>query len=169
MYENTIIIRKTKTMKKTVFKFMTVLALSLMTISCQKEDDNPMVDNQETINQLTAVSMSGMWRITNFIDSGDDHTSEFANYSFNFQDNNVLTATDGQNTVTGSWSITSDDSSSDDSSDSSDIDFNINFSAPLNFSELTEDWEILTYTDTLIELRHISGGNGGTDLLTLEK
>lgn len=52
---------------------------------------------------------------------------------------------------------------------SGDIDFNIFFASPADFAELTEDWDIITHSATKIELIHVSGGNGGTDLLTFEK
>ncbi|MCW5515726.1 hypothetical protein [Muriicola sp. Z0-33] len=50
-----------------------------------------------------------------------------------------------------------------------EIDFNIFFASPEDFSELTEDWNIISYSPNKIELIHESGGNGGTDLLTFEK
>ena len=52
---------------------------------------------------------------------------------------------------------------------SGDIDFNIFFASPVDFSELSEDWDIITNSSSKIELMHVSGGNGGTDLLTFEK
>jgi len=52
---------------------------------------------------------------------------------------------------------------------SGDIDFNIFFASPVDFSELSEDWDIITNSSSKIELIHVSGGNGGTDLLTFEK
>lgn len=55
------------------------------------------------------------------------------------------------------------------SSTSDDIDFNIFFGSPADFAELSEDWDIISHSATKIELIHISGGNGGTDLLTFEK
>ena len=77
--------------------------------------------------------------------------------------------------MTGSWSIISnsnsnddDDSSSDDDS-SDDVDFNIFFSSSSNFEELSEDWEIVSYTETRIELKHVSGGDGSIDVLVFEK
>lgn len=50
-----------------------------------------------------------------------------------------------------------------------EIDFNILFASPEDFNELSEDWNIVSYSNTKIELIHISGGDGETDLLTLEK
>lgn len=51
-------------------------------------------------------------------------------------------------------------------SDSSGIDFNIFFANPVNFAELSADWDIVTRTDHKIELIHTS--NGDTNLLTFE-
>lgn len=54
-------------------------------------------------------------------------------------------------------------------SSSGEVDFNIFFASPADFAELTEDWNIISYSASKIELIHVSGGNGGTDLLTFEK
>jgi hypothetical protein len=58
---------------------------------------------------------------------------------------------------------------SNDDSPSNDLDFNIGFTAPANFADLTDDWDIVTYSDTTISLIDISGGNGGTDTLVFTK
>lgn len=50
-----------------------------------------------------------------------------------------------------------------------EIDFNIFFASPEDFNELSEEWNIVSYSDTKIELIHVSGGDGVTDLLTFEK
>ena len=57
----------------------------------------------------------------------------------------------------------------DDDDDYGDVDFNIVFSTPADFEELTEDWHIISISNTKIELTHVSGGNGGTDFLTFER
>lgn len=131
------------------------------TCSNDDDNDNSSADTTPVINTVTA----GTWRVTNFMEATTDHTSDFVGYNFTFATSNVLTATNGTNTYTGVWSVTSDDG--DDSE--SDFDFNIAFSTPVNFTELSEDWEIVSRTDVKIVLTHISGGNGGTDFLTFEK
>ena len=50
-----------------------------------------------------------------------------------------------------------------------DSDFITSFASPAIFEDLSEDWEILSRTASKIELKYVSGGNGGTDLLTFEK
>lgn len=52
---------------------------------------------------------------------------------------------------------------------SGEIDFNIFFAAPEDFAELSEDWNIISYSANKIELIHVSGGDGDVDLLTFEK
>ena len=80
----------------------------------------------------------------------------------------MLTATNGTNSYSGTWSVTSSDDSNDDNP-SSDLDFNILFSSPADFADLTDDWDIVTYSSTTISLRDVSGGNGGTDILVFTK
>ncbi|MCZ8145713.1 hypothetical protein [Flavobacterium sp.] len=131
---------------------------------CSNDDDN----SSSSVNQTTVVNTvsSGTWRITLYNDSGTIKTNQFTGYNFTFGPSNVLTATNGTLTHTGIWSVT-DSNSNDDSMD--DLDFNIAFTTPANFLELTDDWDIQSRTDTKIELIDVSGGNGGTDYLTFEK
>ena len=131
---------------------------------CSSDDDSSSADPTPVISTAT----QGTWRVTSFVDSGNDETNHFTGYNFTFGAANVLTAANGTNTYTGTWSVTSDDSSDDDDS-SGDLDFNVAFASPADFNELTEDWDIVTYSSTTISLIHISGGNGGTDTLVFTK
>jgi hypothetical protein len=45
----------------------------------------------------------------------------------------------------------------------------IGFASPASFVEISDDWEVIENTSTKIRLQDVSGGNGGTDLLTFEK
>ena len=132
------------------------------------DDDSNSRPSNARINDVEGTATQGQWRITFFEDSGDNETGNFSGYIFEFDANNLLTATNGSNNYAGTWSVT-DDGSGDDNNNYDDIDFNIGFSNPRNFEELSEDWEIISISNTKIELRHVSGGNGGTDLLTFEK
>ena len=134
--------------------------------SCTDEDDT-VVNNSVDPTPVINVVNNGTWRITLFNDSGVDETLNFTDYDFSFGASNILSATNGTNTYSGTWSVTSDNSNDD--SPSNDLDFNIAFSAPANFAELTEDWNIISYTATKVQLVHVSGGGGGTDYVTFEK
>ena len=151
---------------KLISAFMFLLLLNIVS-SCSDEDDTTVVNNSVDPTPVINVVNNGTWRITLFNDSGVDETLNFTDYDFSFGASNILSATNGTNTYSGTWSVTSDNSLDD--SPSNDLDFNIAFSAPANFAELTEDWNIISYTATKIELIHVSGGNGGTDYITFEK
>jgi len=144
--------------------------LSLMVfVSCSKDDNNTTNDPIVTDPIQTQVEnnvQSGTWKIVLFKDSGSDETNHFTGYNFTFGSTGILTASNGTNTYTGSWSI-SDSNSSDDSQD--DLDFNINFNLTNDFEDLNDDWDFISQTSTKMELIDISGGNGGTDNLIFEK
>jgi hypothetical protein len=146
------------------------LIFSGAAISCSDDDSSSASTNANPTAVINNMK-SGTWRITNFTDDGNDETNHFTNFDFTFDENNVLMATDGTNTFNGLWTVTNDDSSDDDdnSSSSSDIDFNIVFSSPDMFTDLTDDWEIQERSGVRIKLRDVSGGNGGTDYLIFEK
>lgn len=149
-----------------------MLSLTLMSSMCSSDDDDGSPnDNSQQIAVIENTAQSGTWRITNFNDSGDNETSDFAGYDFSFNSDGSLLATNGTTTVTGTWSVTDDSSSSDDSSSDDDIDFNIFFPVPdsNDFEDLNDDWDVVITTSTRIELIDISGGNGGTDMLTFER
>lgn len=147
-----------------------LLSMSLMSSTCSNDDDG--VNNNNTdVSQLEDVAETGSWRISSYIDSGEDETSDFTGYTFVFNPNGNLTATKGEIEVNGTWSITDDSNSSDDDDSSSDddTDFNIFFASPPNFEDLTDDWDIVSMNNTTIELIDISGGNGGTDNLVFTR
>lgn len=152
-------------MKTTLRTTLTFVLISLMLVACSSSDDSNS-NSGNTTQDVVNAAQSGNWIITYFFDTDSEETNNFTGYVFTFGSNGVLTATNGSTTVTGSWSVT-DSNSNDDSPD--DLHFNISFSTPADFQDLTDDWEILNYTSSIIELRDVSGGNGGTDLLTFEK
>ncbi len=145
-----------------------ILVILNGTISCNKDDDDAVVNAAQDPVQVINTVNQGTWRITFYQDSQTDETSNFSGYTFTFGASNVLTATNGSTNYTGTWSVTNSDSNDD--NPSNDLDFNIGFSSPQLFDdELTDDWDIISYTSTKIQLIDISGGNGGTDYLTFEK
>ncbi len=131
----------------------------ILTVACKNDDATP--SNQSKVEN---IAKSGTWKITYFYDTDKEETTNFTGYNFTF--GTSLTATNGVNTYTGTWSI-SDSNSNDDSMD--DLHFNIAFTAPPDFEDLSDDWDIIEVTETKIKLIDVSGGGGGTDYLTFEK
>ena len=150
--------------QKTKYLWSILFVLSLGMISCSENGETgpDLLSRQQLEDNMN----SGNWRITKFVDSGNDETNHFSGYEFVFNENGVLESSNGTNTYSGTWSI-SDSNSSDDSPD--DLDFNILFNLTNDFEDLNDDWDILSVTASKIELVDVSGGNGGTDFLTFEK
>lgn len=149
------------------YGLLIMLSFTLMSFNCSDDDDGGSnSNNSQQIAQIEDTAQSGTWRISNFNDSGQNETSDFTGYSFEFNSNGTLVASNGSNTVNGSWSVTDSSSSSSDD----DIDFNIFFQVPndSDFEDLNDDWDVVSISSNKIELIDISGGNGGTDLLTFE-
>lgn len=142
-----------------------LLLVTVFFLSCSSDDSNSNGTN--SISSVTSIVASGTWKITYYFDTDKEETSNFSGYNFTFGSNGVLTATNGTLTQTGTWSVT--DSNSNDDNSISDLDFNIAFASPATFLELTYDWEIIERTSTVIKLKDVSGGNGGTDYLTFTK
>ena len=142
-------------------KTILILAVIFTVISCGNNDDPG--------NSAAAVESAvkaGTWKITIFEDSGNNETSMFSGYNFSFDASGTLTASNGGNIFIGTWSVT-EGKSNDDNSD--DLRFNINFNLNNSFEELSDDWHVVSYSSSKIELIHVSGGNGGTDYLTFER
>ncbi len=145
---------------KTILLTIGLLALAT---ACSKWQDNQ--------KQITKISTDGTWVVSSYIDNGDDKTADFTTFRLTFLESGVLNATDllssNSNPYAGSWSIT--DSNSNDDDNLADLDFNINFNVSNKLDDLSDDWDIISYTDTEIKLIDVSGGGGGTDYLTLSK
>ena len=131
--------------------------------SCSNSTDDS-ADLTPTVIQNNV--QTGDWKITSYIDSGKDETNHFSGYFFTFNSNGTISATNGSVTNAGTWSLT-DSNSNDDTPGV--VDFTILFNLGNDFDSLSEDWQILSQTSKKIELKHVSGGNGGTDFLTFEK
>ena len=157
--------------RKLYYTAMMISFCLLMMMSCTSDDDNNNPnDNSQDIAAIETAAESGTWRVSSYIDSGDNETNDFNGYTFTFSLDGTLTATNGITTYSGTWSVTNS-SSSDDSSSDSDIDFNIAFPVPEehDFNDLNDDWDVVSYSNTTLSLRDVSGGDGSIDTLIFER
>ena len=166
LYKQAVLARKLSKFEPKINNMKTtLLSLSLIALlgACSKWQSNQ--------KQINNISTDGTWIVSSYIDNGDDETAVFTTFRFTFLESGVLNATDllssNSNPYVGSWSVT--DSNSNDDDNLADLDFNINFNVSNQLDDLSDDWDIISYTDTEIKLIDVSGGNGGTDYLTLTK
>lgn len=106
---------------------------------------------------LTTVLTNGSWRITYFFDEVEE-TSQYNSYIFTFISNGNSVAT-GNQTINGTWNTYMDNGTKK---------LNLSYDG-LTLDEVEEDWNVIEFTSSIIRLKHVSGGNGGTDYLTFTK
>ncbi len=144
-------------MKKQISQItLLIFAMATLAISCKKDDNS----STNPTSVLNTTVQQGKWKITLFNDSGNDETHHFTSYNFQFNSDGTITASSSANTVNGTWSNGNDDSQQK---------LILNFGTTVPFEELNDDWHVLQQNSSIIKLEDVSGGNGGTDLLTFEK
>lgn len=117
-------------------------------------------DSSNSPDNSAPILKESNWKVTNFNDKGRDQTSYFTGYSFDFQDGGVVKATSGSNVVSGTWGIRKD---------SGKTKLDLDFGNVPKFEDINEDWEIISQSSNKIELKDVSGGDGGISYLTFEK
>ncbi|MBC7885713.1 MAG: hypothetical protein H7X99_09575 [Saprospiraceae bacterium] len=137
-----------------------VIFLTFLTACSNSDDDNSGDGSSDPTTVTQSVINGGGWKVSLFTEDGVDHTSYFNDFQFLFKEHSEVTATKTTTIVTGSWSVFSD---------SGKTKFLLTFPDIQKFDEISEDWELLSKTSTLIKLKHVSGGNGGSDILELIK
>ncbi len=149
-------------MRSKIFKSLLIVSSVFVIFSCEKQDNTL---DLEPLGVSVSLLKSD-WKITYYFDDVNE-TADYIGYVLTFQQDGSVVATNGTLSVNGTWFI--DDSDSNDDSTDDSVELNIIFSNPDFFEELSDDWDIISFSDDKIELKDISGGDGTTDYLTLEK
>jgi hypothetical protein len=106
-----------------------------------------------TTANSSQVVASGNWKISQFLDSGNDETGDFNDYVFTFTTGGTVAAVKNGVTTNGTWSI-----------NSSSTKFTINFGPKTDankpLGELTDDWKIITNSNTEIRLTDDNSSSG---------
>ncbi len=114
-------------------------------------DDTPSSGENPIFSETI---INGSWYVSYFFDENDE-TSQYNGYNFTFLSNGNVTAIKNSVTINGNWS---------NYVDSGENKLDLNFVGS-TLDDFNEDWRITEFTTTLIKLKNVSGGNGGTDYL----
>lgn len=146
--------------KKIIYGCLGIVSLSLVLSCSNDEDDNPL-DPVEAVGDIQTNVVQGDWMISSYVDSGVDETSDYDGFTFTFTSDGVVSASSSAEMLTGAWTVDEDDSSD------SDVDFTLFFGVAdtHDFDDLNDDWDVVSYTSTMISLRDVSGGSGEIDTL----
>jgi hypothetical protein len=133
--------------------------------SCNNDSDDDIDDDDDNDSDNTPISpnfisilQSGEWHVSYFFDN-TNVTTNYTGYNFSFENNGIVGVSVSSINLSGTW-----ESYVDDNENTLEINF---LSSQL--VNLSDDWEIIAYTETEIRLKDVSGGNGETDYLTFTK
>lgn len=140
-------------------KLFIVLAITVFA-ACSSDDDSGNVNTNEFENIKTTLPQ-GEWEVSKLIDGQSDHTSDFESFVFTFKEDGTVRAQNDLFTENGTWAY--------DNSSSSNEELILQFSEQTPFDQINDDWDIVSVTNSTIELSDISGGNGDIELLTFTK
>jgi hypothetical protein len=104
------------------------------------------------------VITSGTWYVSYFFRDQDD-TEDYEDYDFTFNTNGTINITGGSSAITGNWATFTDDG---------ELELDLTFSSSA-LSELAEDWTVVNFTATVIELQKVSGGGDEIRYLTFTR
>lgn len=134
-------------MKRTIVAAF--LGLFFLSSSCTRSLDDP-----------SSIATSGTWRVTLFTDSGNNETSDFSGYIFTFASGGIVSAVKNGVTTTGVWSINN-------SSNKFNIDLGPKTDTNKPLGELTDDWKIISVSDSEIKLTN--DNSSSNEFLTFMK
>ena len=128
-------------MKRSIELVILASAVLLFNEACTKNTDSGIVNN------VTPIVTNGTWRVSLFSERGVDETSDFTGYSFTFQSDGKLPVQLGGATVKqGTWS-------EDNSLGKLIIDLGVKDNTNKPLGELTDDWKIISSSNTEIKLK----------------
>lgn len=153
--ENQIFKIKTIIMKKLIFIFSVILFAS-----CSSDDDAGDVITTE-FERIETVLPQGTWEVTKFIKDNREATIDFESFVFTFdEDGSVIGVTD-LFSETGTWVYRTT------SQDGEQLVLEFNDVTP--FDEISDDWKIVSVSNSRIELSDDGSSEGDTDLLVFSK
>ncbi|WP_299216343.1 hypothetical protein [uncultured Dokdonia sp.] len=121
-----------------------------------EEDGNNGGENTFLEDVLTAEN--SVWIVSSYVEDTNDETADFNGFEFEFNIDGTATATNGGTVTNGTWAHINNET-----------ELLLNFGTSIPLDELQDDWDIISVTETQVELQDVSGGNGGTDTLILTK
>lgn len=131
-------------MKTKMMKVMAFVALVAGLASCTQ---STVLDDMSTQDIQKQVStQGGGWTVEEFVDDGDNYTSAFSGWTFEFNADGSLEADDNiGKTHLGNWFIDDDDTPSH-------RDFVITISGTYELLEMSDDWAMEEVSDNRIAL-----------------
>lgn len=114
------------------------------------EDDNPVI---------SSIIVESLWRVVEYLHEDEDKTQFYNGFQFNFMTEGNVIVSNGTDELEGTWSVINGSGTDT---------FVLDFGQTAPFDEFNDDWVIVEYQDTKLDLRNASGGDGIFDKLVFE-
>ncbi|SRR5690606_29952007 len=137
-----------------------LLIIFIVFASCSSDDDAGNVNTTEFEN-IKSTLPQGEWKISKFIDIETDKTSAFESFVFTFNEDGSVTAQNDLFTENGIWAY--------DNTSSNTEELVLQFSEQVPFDEINDDYDIVSVSNSTVELADESGENGEIEILTFTK
>lgn len=110
-------------------------------------------------DDLTTILSDGLWIVASYFEDSDNQTADYNGYEINFDMSGSVVASNGSNTNSGTWMVLNGGNQ-----------MAIDFGSDAPFNEFNDDdWDVISSSNTEVVIQDVSGGNGGIDILTLQK
>jgi hypothetical protein len=108
-------------------------------------------------SDLDTILTDGTWYVATYLDDGDNETGDYNGYDLTFNSNGTVIADNGS-PIYGTWAVLNGGNN-----------LLLDFGSSFPFDEFNDDWDVLSVTQTQVDLQDVSGGGGGTDTLIFVK
>ncbi|WP_340066077.1 hypothetical protein [Ascidiimonas aurantiaca] len=116
-------------------------------------------NNDGEAQEVRSFIINSTWLVASYFSDGVDGTANFSGYEFGFDTEGKVVVEGNGQMVEGSWVVYLDNDS---------IDFDMNLGENDPFNNLNEDWEVVSATETRIELKQ-TNDNMVTKTIVFEK
>ncbi|MFC4632432.1 hypothetical protein ACFO3O_00825 [Dokdonia ponticola] len=123
-----------------------------------EDNDGGGGNGDNTLLEDILTAENSVWIVSSYIEEGIDETADFNGYEFEFNIDGTATATNSGDVTNGTWAHVENET-----------ELLLNFGTTVPLDELQDNWDIISVTETQIELQDVSGGNGDTDTLILTR
>jgi hypothetical protein len=147
-------------MKTSIITIGIAIAMAAGLGSCKKDDNSPAYSSTTNYDNSSSAApvTRGTWMVSSFTVNGVEHADVYSSYRAVFKQDGTTTLSGQGTSVTGKWSMTSDQKS---------MMLDYGTTDPFNLLN-NKDWKVISSTDTLLQLEG-TRGDDGKETLELKK
>lgn len=110
--------------------------------------------------ELVDILNEGNWFVASYIDEGENKTSDYNDFVLDFKENFTVTATKGEDVVSGTWTVFYDDEK---------LKLELDFGEIDAFEELNEDWLAVDIQNARVEVHNLDDSGNEESNLVFER